>query len=196
MAFYSIIFGILFLGAFRQVLLLYNTPDLWIIATIAILIFSDTVNTSNVLESSVKRPYTFFMKLIDLTNFILLNLVLISYSPGDNYLCDIPIPDQLTNVNLYSWYFILLYWVLAIIWNWQAGILKANNYYTKWYIWVILSLIPFYLIIAILSSPYPNSELSWYQSPAYWGFISTFAILFILKIWGINENKKNALKKK
>jgi hypothetical protein len=44
MTFYNIIFNIFFLEACRQVLLLWDTPHMWVAATIELLVFNDTVS--------------------------------------------------------------------------------------------------------------------------------------------------------
>src|ERR1700687_3464971 len=87
MTFYNIIFGILFLGAFRQLMLLSATSDsghVWMAATLLVLIINDVVNTTYIVEGRDPEKYTLFQKLIDLTNFFLLSIALIALQPDNN----------------------------------------------------------------------------------------------------------------
>src|ERR1044071_10132656 len=86
MTFYNIIFGILFLGGVREIFVALTSEHgggllaFWEASILTLLIFSDVVYTSHVLEE-LKYPYTVWMKLIDLTSFILLTAALLLFNP-------------------------------------------------------------------------------------------------------------------
>ena len=83
MTFYSMIFGILFLGAFREFLRSLNNESFAQIcesATLMLLIFSDVIYTSHVVQDR-QRPYTVVMKYTDLGSFILLSLAVFALDP-------------------------------------------------------------------------------------------------------------------
>jgi hypothetical protein len=158
MTFYNIIFGILFLAACRQVLVLSDVVYGWTAATIAVLVFNDAVNTSHVLERDTAPRYDIFMKLIDLCNFLVLSLALIGLKPGDNPFGVTQLPARLVNLlqPWFVWLLVSVYWVLAILWNWRAGLYQSNH----WPCWIKvishLLVIPFAamtLVTAIQGTP-------------------------------------------
>jgi hypothetical protein len=89
MTFYNIIFGILFLGACQAAVASIGTDlDGWLLILVAVLIFTDVVNTSEAVENRGVE-YTIWMKLYDLLSFLLLGLSIILLSKSTkNFLLD------------------------------------------------------------------------------------------------------------
>lgn len=127
MTFYNIIFGILFLGAVREILASLSLPSeqrtlaFWHAVILTLIIFSDVVYTSHVIEE-LKKPYKIWMKLLDLLNFIVLTLALISLDPSQNNVLQVsiePILKSTIGLPTPSWVFWLLltvYWLLLGAW--------------------------------------------------------------------------------
>jgi hypothetical protein len=179
MTFYNIIFGILFLGACRQLLLLAaDTSRLWMAATVAVLIFNDVVNTSHVLEGSNAKPYSIGMKLIDLTNFLILSLALIALSPAENPF-GVAIPAKITELLTLRafWLLLVVYWCLAVLWNQFAGLYRARNYPS----WLKKAsyFVVFPLLLMAVTAPSPPGELAKWGSFA--AFLFSAVYLFICK---------------
>ena len=133
MTFYNIIFGILFLGACREILSalvqLSAEPSpfhqhLWMATTIALLIFNDAVYTSHLLEErrpGGPRSYSLSMKLIDLVNFLLLGTAMVVLNPAKNFL-DVNATAIFGSANHEGlfWAILTLYWGMALAWNLYA----------------------------------------------------------------------------
>ena len=91
MTFYNIIFGLLFLGACQAVLVsLGSGTDTLLLILVALLIFNDAINTSEVVEER-KFAYTLPMKLFDLASFLLLATTLIILSENGKNFLDVPV---------------------------------------------------------------------------------------------------------
>lgn len=119
MTFYNIIFGILFLGACRQTMLLIDTPFIYAAATVAIVVFNDSLNTSHIFERNTNPPdYRIWLKILDLVGFLILSLALVALNTSDNpfqFTTPAKFADRLNRVT--PWPFISAYWVTATIWN-------------------------------------------------------------------------------
>jgi hypothetical protein len=75
MTFYNIIFGILLVAAVGEMLRSLNHPNwlhLWEATSLALLVVSDVIFTSHVIEER-KKPYSVSMKFLDLFNFFILS---------------------------------------------------------------------------------------------------------------------------
>lgn len=91
MTFYNIIFGLLFLGACQAVLVSLGTgTDTMLLMLVALLIFNDAINTSEVVEER-KFTYTLPMKLFDLASFLILATTLLVLSENTKNFLDVPI---------------------------------------------------------------------------------------------------------
>jgi hypothetical protein len=126
MTFYNIIFGLLFVGAVRELLLevIQTTwpasAAAWQAATLALLTFGDVVYTSHVVEE-LRQPYTVWMKLIDLTNFVVLTAALVTLDPsviGVFQLAQGDLTQHLPTAFAPWWYWALvsLYWMMLLVW--------------------------------------------------------------------------------
>ena len=127
MTFYSIIFGILFVAACRQLLLFPPAePSFWMAATIATLIFNDVLYTSHTLETRGVKKYVLAMKFIDLGNFLLLGVALVVLNPGQN-LIDADVSGWLTERPVsFFWGLLFAYWMLSIVWNILGGLYRKS----------------------------------------------------------------------
>lgn len=98
MTFYNIIFGLLFLGACQAVLVsLGSGTDTLLLILVALLIFNDAINTSEVVEER-KFAYTLPMKLFDLASFLLLATTLIILSENGKNFLDVPVYSALPSL--------------------------------------------------------------------------------------------------
>lgn len=187
MTFYNILFGILFLGACRQLLLLIDTAAGWDAATIAVIIFNDAVNTSQVLEGEQRRTYSAPMKLIDLINFMLLSLSLVSLRPDDNPFGVQPATPLVTILTPWvTWLLLTLYWVLLILWNWLCGL-----YSKEWPLWVsVIShamIVPFGLMAILTYAGSPDTIPIWFRAVV---FLCPTLYLVIVKPVGLRQKTR------
>ncbi len=172
MTFYNIIFGILFLAATGELLLAIVHLDfsrLGMAGTLALIIFNDTIYTSHVIEEN-RTPYSITMKLMDLLNFLFLSFAVLAISPTRNTF-NIKIPEGFFNNNHVTifWGLLVLYWIIAIIWNihsnaypeGQASWKKAVRYF----FWV-----PFFAMF-LITLMVSEGQL------ATWGAITVFSII-------------------
>lgn len=138
MTFYNIIFGILFLGAVREIFVSLALPpgQRWLAGCHAViltlLIFSDVVYTSHAIEE-LRKGYGVGMKLLDLLNFIILTLALLTLNPTQNNMLQlsvesvyrdntwIPAPHAL------FWFLITLYWIGLTLWVKEGKILPESS---------------------------------------------------------------------
>jgi hypothetical protein len=188
MTFYNIIFGILFLGACRQLLHLFDTPAGWTAATIAVVIFNDVMNTSQVLESKERRNYSVPMKLIDLINFILLGLALVSLKPDDNPFQIKPANSLVTILKPWvTWLLLTLYWAFIILWNWLCGL--YSRVWPKPVSIVSHALIvPFAtMVVVTYSAASPENINIWLRVGV---FLCPALYLLLVKPLGLRENTK------
>lgn len=150
MTFYNIVFGLLFIGAFREVIFaLAKGPD-WplfcLAATLSILVFSDTIYTSTVIESK-KNRYSIKMQLLDLWSFILLSFAVVVLNPAKNDMFEVDVTAVLkTFVSNTGWSPEALFWGLLtlymlnlVYWNRLLGLYKVKRC-PLWVKWVQLAL--------------------------------------------------------
>ncbi|HVF60082.1 MAG TPA: GNAT family protein [Thermoanaerobaculia bacterium] len=146
MTFYNIVFGLLFIGAFREVIFaLAKGPD-WklfcLAATLSVLVFSDTIYTALVIEGK-KHPYTHKMKLLDLSSFILLSFAVVILNPTTNDMFEVDVTAVLAAVvrktgwspEALFWGLLALYMVNLVFWNWLLGIHRVMWHY-RWVKWL------------------------------------------------------------
>lgn len=185
MTFYNIIFGILFMGACKELLDLLNKncQTIWIAATIAVIIFNDAVNTSEILESRSSVSYSTLMKLIDLISFVLLSLSLIALDPKEN-LFDVVV-DLENNLHFLKppwvlWVLLLTYWLFLILWNYLAGCFSSRTFPDWLKVCSVALLLPFFLGFIVSFCGYATLEEvpRW---PAWFTFGSIVLYFFILK---------------
>jgi hypothetical protein len=129
MTFYNIIFGFLFIAAFRGFLRSLNADDFAQVfesTTLMLMIFSDVIYTSHLVEER-KRPYSVGMKYLDLFSFIILGLAVFAMDPSSYNLAEGTPGSRLTRVDasVLFWLLIVLYWVLLLAWNTVAKCYEA-----------------------------------------------------------------------
>ena len=125
MAFYGILFAILFLGAFRELIRAFgesNWPDFWMAATLTVVIFNDVLYTSHFIELK-PADYTIVMKINDLIGFLLLSVALLALAPSKENIFGADAGDwfkALPPVRVF-WGILSCYWLTVIAWNLSAG---------------------------------------------------------------------------
>jgi hypothetical protein len=149
MTFYNIIFGLLFIGAFREVIYAFGrpgweTPD-WRLfcraSILSILVFSDTIYTAVVIEDK-KRMYSVPMKLLDLCSFIVLSLAVVLLNPALNDMFEVDVSKVLDSLvastgwtaEAMFWAILAIYMVILIRWNTLMGIdrIMARHRWVKY----------------------------------------------------------------
>ena len=150
MTFYNIIFGILFLASFREVIYSLNQPDsehIFESLTLMLLIFSDVIYTSHVVEDREKR-YTVGMKYTDLFNFLLLGFAVFALNPTKDNIYQVAATSGWTEGTWIAifWALIVVYWIGLILWN-----LQGVAYSDRWMRYVQPLLLLPLLIMLILS---------------------------------------------
>lgn len=125
MTFYNIIYGILFFASVREVFKagISTNGFFWESAILAVIIFSDVIYTSHMIEEQ-KKPYNVWMKFIDLANFIIISCALLAINPEEHNLIDqqmiLPWLDESAR-HIAFWIFLLLYWLLLLLWEKQSN---------------------------------------------------------------------------
>lgn len=127
MTFYHIIFGLLFVGAFAEVIsALAKGPD-WnlfcLAATLSVLVVSDVIYTSVVIESK-KYRYTMKMMLLDLLSFILLSFAVITLNPT-SHMFEVDATEALrafvsrigSSREALFWFLLTIYMLNLYFWN-------------------------------------------------------------------------------
>jgi hypothetical protein len=161
MTFYNIIFGLLFIGAFREVIFaLAQGPD-WrlfcLTATLSVLVFSDTIYTSVVIEEK-KKEYCINMKLLDLWSFILLSFAVVILNPATNDMFEVNVTCVLQAVvsttewspESLFWALLTLYMVNLVIWNKLLGVDQVQ-WRHRWVKWVQPALAVMFAAMAVLA---------------------------------------------
>lgn len=119
MTFYNVLSALLFLGSLRVFLMAVdnpNWPNIFMAACLCTLVFNDMLSTSHVIEVEEEVKYTMSLMLIDLINFLLLALALITISPEKN-LFDVPLPTIASTLSPHFWFLLTVYWLLLIWWT-------------------------------------------------------------------------------
>ncbi|MBM7060320.1 hypothetical protein JQX08_06345 [Pseudomonas sp. UL073] len=123
MGFYSVISGILFLGACQAFLVGLGTPLMWPAAVLVITVLNETVVTSELVERKTQPvDYRIDMKLLDMLTFSLLTWALLVLNPTINAM-NVDVSASLPGVGKprYFWALLLVYWGLTLVWNIRAG---------------------------------------------------------------------------
>lgn len=125
MTFYNIIYGILFVDAISVVVFSvssgFSDPLLfWEACVASIIIFIDVVYTSHAIED-LRKPYSVWLKLIDLLNFLILGSALLALNPSALNLFQIEIKwaahvDR-NWATVVFWGLLSAYSVLLFLWN-------------------------------------------------------------------------------
>jgi RimJ/RimL family protein N-acetyltransferase len=168
MTFYNIIFGILFLGAFRVVIRsLASGPD-WTLfplaAILSILIFSDTIYTALVIEGRRTR-YSIWMKLFDLTSFVILSFAIVVLDPTDKNIMSVDVQALLADVT--SWmgcstetlFWSLLAAYMVSIMTWHRSAATYAELPRRWGWWLSMAqpiLLTLFLLMSALAWPIPR----------------------------------------
>jgi hypothetical protein len=144
MTFYNIIFGLLFIGAFREVIYALGEGPDWrlfcLTATLSVLVFSDTIFTTVVIEEK-KYEYSIRMKLLDLCSFILLSFAVVVLNPAKNDMFEVDVTNVLETLvggtglqEALFWGLLTLYMANLAIWNNLLGMNRVKCYW--WVKWV------------------------------------------------------------
>jgi hypothetical protein len=147
MTFYNVVSGILFLGACQTLLRTIGLSSFWPAATLAVVIFNDSINTSETIEredNPRRAPYTVWMKLLDLLAFMLVGLALMAIDLVRNpFGVDVNLTLPSLAASSVFWLLLTAYWICLILWNFMA--LQFDN--SKWKPWAqclcIVTLLPF-----------------------------------------------------
>lgn len=195
MTFYNIIFGILFLGAVREVFRVISvdkgwgfwvSPSFWMAATLTLIIFNDVVCTTHILEPSSnqkERVYTFSMKLLDLFSFILLCGALVVLSPSDNsFSINASAHVSKDLQELLFWLLLTTYWIVVLVWN-----AIGKVYPTSLHIWQ--RLIPFvmlvlFMILGVVSFFYPGGIVTWILRKLVVVYVGVYFFLYKYLLFG------------
>lgn len=182
MTFYNIIFGILFLESCRQLLNLSGSASGWTAATIAVIVFNDTVHSSQLLEGSAGRAYKLSMKYLDLAAFLLLSLALIALNP-DGKPFSVELKPALAGWHSHSWIVWALlagYWAIAWTWNWASGLTSPMKWKNAGHSGPIVFAVAFALMSFLVGNTWPSEAIPmWLQIVAFGG---TAAYLVIVKL--------------
>jgi RimJ/RimL family protein N-acetyltransferase len=175
MTFYHIIFGILFLAAFVQVLRSFNEPDLSHLSeaiTLMLLIIADVIFTSHVLEEK-KRPYSVRAKGIDLLSFVLLSIAIFALNPTKEGFFGVAAASRYDFLNgtAVFWCMVVLYWGLLVAWNVVEGVYRSMPRGTQWW-WQLLLGGPL-VVMAMAAVIAPGSS-----------FVYGFSILVTVMVFG------------
>ena len=165
MTFYHIIFGFLLLAAFREFLRSLNDQNLaqiWESLTLMLLIFSDVIYTSHVIEEK-KKPYTVVLKFIDLGSFILLSLAVFALDTSEHNLFHIPAGQHLQKQNWIAifWFLIVLYWLLLIFWNHSGQMYAGLPNNNRWIPRVQPGLLVPFLVMFAVAALWPASAFAY-----------------------------------
>ncbi|MCY1287058.1 hypothetical protein D9M68_417840 [compost metagenome] len=123
MGFYSVINGILFLGACQAFLASLGTPAMWAAAVLVVTILNESVVTSELVERPVSPVvYRMEMKLLDIATFAVLTWALLVLNPTINAM-NVDVSATLWGVGRprLFWTLLIVYWLLTLCWNWRAG---------------------------------------------------------------------------
>jgi len=153
MTLYSIIFGILFVGACKelfQTLLQKQWSKFSEAASVTLLIFNDALYTSHILEVK-KVSYLIQMKLIDLVDFLLLSMAIVIIDPLENQL-GIKSTEPFRRREPFFWSLLTIYWIFTLEWNRLAFIDELTMSYRI----VQYSLLLILIAMSILTATWPS----------------------------------------
>jgi hypothetical protein len=199
MTFYNIIFGILFLNACQAVLASigasaagpwYLAADPWFLAFVALLIFNDAVNTSEVIEER-KVEYKIQMKLFDLVSFLLLSMAIISISRSTQVFGD-------ANAFARLWPFfreplapsllLLGYCVSVALWIFYAEELRTRDEW-RWYLWVaVVMIVGAIIATGVIRANGLHVSAPWLHTLAT-GVGIVGAFIYLISYWIIGKAK-------
>lgn len=126
MTFYSIVFGLVFVGAIRVVAAAWISAayeEMVLGGLLALLIFNDTVYTTQYVEHHANE-YDIVLKHIDFASALVLIAAMLQINPGDNFLFHGQQADS--TLGIYArlpaiMELVLVYWLLACLWNSYDG---------------------------------------------------------------------------
>lgn len=163
MTYYNILFGLLFIGAFREVIHSLGTANIWSALLILAIVVNDMINVTDQFEQKGHGAmYNVWMKLIDLVCFMSLALALICLDPNESFMkMDVVMKIPGHDRPWLPWALLTLYWALAVIWN-----VLSKEYRIRGnpdpkdrsvQIWSILFLVPFLLntVLVYANGPGP-----------------------------------------
>ncbi|MBK9147136.1 MAG: hypothetical protein IPM12_04845 [Flavobacteriales bacterium] len=149
MTYYNILFGLLFIGAFREVLHSLGTSNFWAALLILSIVVNDMINVTDQFEQRGHGPmYSVWMKLIDLICFMAVALALICLDPEESFMkMDVVRKIPWHDRPWLPWALLTLYWSLAVAWNAlskEYSFKRNGDRYDLWIqIWSILFIVPF-----------------------------------------------------
>lgn len=154
MTFYSIIFGILFVGACKelfQTLLQKNWDEFSEAASVTLLIFNDVLYTSQELESG-QVPYLLQMKFIDLVDFLLLAMAIVMIDPCENQL-GVKSNSPFKRREFFFWSLLTVYWILTLEWNQMEAVAQEL---TPTYVAFQCALLLILIAMSMLAAMWPS----------------------------------------
>jgi hypothetical protein len=160
MTFYNIIFGLLFIGAIREVYASIVEGDLlkFLMAlSIAVSVFNDVLYTSHYIEKDT-AVYTVQMKLLDLLNFLVLGASLVILSPRQNGFYDSNISVNIKLPAGLFWGLLVVYWMLTLWWNRLAEKASKTRNHKRILIFRLIFLFPLLACFASLT-PWPLLQI-------------------------------------
>jgi RimJ/RimL family protein N-acetyltransferase len=180
MTFYNIIFGILLVAAVGEMLRSLNHPNwlhLWEATSLALLVVSDVIFTSHVIEER-KKPYSVSMKFLDLFNFFILSAAIVALDPTDTGYFRVASADRYKFLDgtAVFWWLIVVYWAALVLWNVKCRIYKSVPRGTKWW-WQPALGMPL-LIMAIAATFAAGNPFTW-----LWSVIVTISLAAYLGLY-------------
>jgi hypothetical protein len=161
MTFYNIVFGILFVGTFREVLRsLAAGPDwtlFFLAATLSILVFSDTIYTSVVVEGK-KKVYSVEMMLLDLLSFVILSLAIVTINPSADNLYQVNVSSVLDRMvsqagigpETVFWILLSVYMCNLIAWNRSHDCYRGLAEH-RWLEWIQPTMLALFVGMALVT---------------------------------------------
>ena len=163
MTFYNVISALLFVGAFRELLLALQAgalPQLWRASLLALLVFNDAIYTSWVVETRQQKYGPTLMSL-DLINFMILSaaLVFLNHSSTNVFSLDLERFAGAWLTEIRFWLLLAVYWSLIMWWTSRAGVYKLPKY-PKWLIKWSLLIIALFVLQAVVLAIFGSASVS------------------------------------
>jgi hypothetical protein len=189
MTFYSILYAILFLGSWREMIRALgegNWDNFWLAATLTMFIFNDVLYTSHFIE---KEPgsYSIFMKISDVVSFLFLAIAILALNPIKTNIFEASPGkwfEDYPRVSVF-WGVLSVYWINLILWN-LFGAYFSGAHVNLWMylVWLVLLLGMF--VLSFLGS----SDLQRIAAAAVFGISVVFFL--IVKPYIFYERKSTA----
>jgi hypothetical protein len=159
MAFYSILFAILFLGAFRELIRSFGVsdwPGVWMAATLTMVIFNDVLYTSHFMEEE-HCGYTIPMKVADVLSFVMLSIAVLALQPSEHNVFEADPGAWVRSLPRAPvfWGVLVLYWVTTIAWN-LFGRFYSGQHVNIHIHWAMLGCLSAIFVLSLLAIPWAD----------------------------------------